>query len=224
MATDIPDNPGASSSGEPSTVGAGVVTTSAVPTAVQVSPATTAKSASPVVVERCASTDIRLRNWPVAKATPLPRTPSPTATAFDHRGSRVPTLPPRRVPHMNVPGGNTTTVYACNLPFNVGELELVNLFCSVNGVYDSRSTAVSAVNFTVRRDRDGNPRLGGQCFILYASSELARFAVDRLDNLLVRSRRISVMISRERLSCRRSTGNLLVGQSRMGEDISNCSL
>ena len=41
METDILDNPAVSSSGEPSTVGAGVVTTSAVPTAVQVSPATT---------------------------------------------------------------------------------------------------------------------------------------------------------------------------------------
>ena len=125
---------------------------------------------------------------------------------------------------MNVPGDNTTTIYACNLPFNVRELELVNLFCSVNGVYGPRSTAVSAVNFTVRYDRDGKPHLGGQCFILYANSELARFAVNRLDNLLVANRRISVVISRERLSCRRSTGNLLVGQSRMGEDIFNCSL
>ena len=123
-----------------------------------------------------------------------------------------------------MPGGNTTTIYACNLPFSVGELELVNLFCWVNGVYDPRSTADSAVNFTVRRDREGNPRLGGQCFILYANSDLARFAVDRLHNLLVRSRRISVVISRERLSCRRSTGNSLVDQSRMGEDIFNCSL
>ena len=41
MVTVILDNPGVSSSGEPSTVGAGVVTTSAVPAAVQVSPATT---------------------------------------------------------------------------------------------------------------------------------------------------------------------------------------
>ena len=44
MVTGIPDNPGASSSGEPSTAGAGVVTISTVPTAVQASPTTTAKS------------------------------------------------------------------------------------------------------------------------------------------------------------------------------------
>ena len=128
------------------------------------------------------------------------------------------------MPYTNVPAGSASTVYACNLPFKAGELELVSLFCSMNGVYGPRSTAVSAVNFTVRCDRDGAAHLGGQCFILYANRELASFAVDRLDNLLVCSRRISVMISRERLSCRRSTGNLLVGQSRMGEDIFNCSL
>ena len=117
MVTGIPDNPGASSSGEPSTVGAGVVTTSAVPTAVQMSPAT---------------------------------------TAVDNRGSRVPALPPSRVSHMNVIGDNTTTICACDLQFYSSELVLVNLFCSVNGVYGPRSTAVNAVNFTVRRDRNGN--------------------------------------------------------------------
>ena len=173
---------------------------------------------------RCASTDVRLRNRPVARVTPLPRPPPPPTTAFDHRGSRIPALPPVRVPHMNVSGSNATTICAWNLPSNVSELELVNLFCSVDGVYGPRSTAVSAVNFTVRRDRFGNHRLGGQCFILYANSELARFAADRLDNLLVHNRRIPVIFGWVRLSCRRSTGSPLVCRSRMGEDIFNCGL
>ena len=50
-----------------------------------------------------------------------------------------------------------TTIYACNLLFNVSELEIVGLLCSVNGVYGLHSTAVSAVNFAVRRDRCGDP-------------------------------------------------------------------
>ena len=75
MAMDITDNPGASSSGEPLTVGAGAVTTSAMPTAVQASLATTAKSTSPAVVGRCVSTGdntTTLYAWPPGWVRPSP--------------------------------------------------------------------------------------------------------------------------------------------------------
>ena len=153
-------------------------------------------------------------------ALPIPPPCLPTRAVY--RGSRVPTLPAQRVHHLDTPSDNSATVYVKNLPFDVGERELLDLFNSVNDVYSHDSTAVSAVNFPVKADGDGNLRPAGQCFIMYGNRELAEFAVDRLHKLLMYNRRIEVQISRERLSCRKTSGHLLAGQSRMGEDMFLC--
>ena len=109
-----------------------------------------------------------------------------------------------------------STVHVGNISWGTTELEVLELFNSVDGVFRRReSNIVIAVNFVYW---EGNFR--GHAFLLYSTAALAEFVVRRLHNRELRGRMLSVRISDRRFD----TANLgryghRRGASRCGEQI-----
>ena len=79
---------------------------------------------------------------------------------------------------------SASTVYVGNIHRDASELEILELFNSVGGVYGSREpNIVVAVNFVYH---DGNFR--GQAYLLYSTVALAEFAVRRMHGRELRRR------------------------------------
>ena len=115
---------------------------------------------------------------------------------------------------------NMSTVYVGNIHRDASELEILELFNSVDGVYGNREpNIVVAVNFVYH---DGNFR--GQAYLLYSTVALAEFVVRRMHDRELRRRPLWVCISNHRFNTggisRR--GNVL-GNSRGGMHIWDCA-
>ena len=115
---------------------------------------------------------------------------------------------------------NASTVYVGNIHRDASELEVLELFNSVDGVYGNREpNIVVAVNFVYD---DGNFR--GQAYLLYSTVALANFVVQRMHDRELRRRRLWVCISDDRFN----TGNIgrrgnFLGGSRGGARIWDCA-
>ena len=113
-----------------------------------------------------------------------------------------------------------STVYVGNIHRDVSELEILELFNSVGGIYGNREpNIVVAVNFVYH---DGN--FGGQAYLLYSTAALAEFAVRRLRYRELCCRQLWVCISNHRFNTRNLglRGNT-VGNSRGGAHIWDCA-
>ena len=132
-------------------------------------------------------------------------------------------LPPVQVhPDQSGPA-NRSTVFVRNLPFGVCEEDIIIWFNSVGGEFANRCTALSAINIIYHRNSNGENRMSGSAYFLYANQDLANFAVASLDGRSFRGRELAVQISDRRLDCKYSgSANLMVGQSRWGRDIWRC--
>ena len=89
---------------------------------------------------------------------------------------------------------NESTVCVGNLPCEATEEEIVELFNSVDGVYENRQpNIVIAANFAY-----DNGNFQGRACLLYSTIELANFVVERMHNRELRQKRLCVQISSSR--------------------------
>ena len=110
-----------------------------------------------------------------------------------------------------------STVWCRCLPTRWSEQQLLKLFNTVDGVYSEWSWNVVACNFAYRDVQDLGIKVGnGQALFLYATPELALYAVGRLNGLLKDGRRIDVRISTRSMDFKRSRCVLVRGQTRTG--------
>ena len=111
---------------------------------------------------------------------------------------------------------NASTVYVGNIHRDASELEVLELFNSVGGVYGCREpNIIVAANFVYQ---DGYFR--GQAYLLYSTVALADFVVRRMHDRELRRRMLWVRISDHRFNTANigRRGNVL-GGSRGGAHI-----
>ena len=134
---------------------------------------------------------------------------------------QVPMLPLVRMDPEYIDPSEPCTLYAVNIAFGATELDIVEYFNSVGGVYENRSTALSAVNLPYE-SRNGRQAFQGRGFFLYGTWQIALFALQMLDGRTFRGRPLNVELSQRKLDCRSYAGANIRGQSRWGENIFHC--
>ena len=132
-------------------------------------------------------------------------------------------LPYKRLHPDEVPAGPHSTVFVRNIPCELTEFQIVYTLNSLNGKFNARCTALSAIKI-IYVDGPGESRIrAGRAYAMYASQALAELAVRVLNGAHFRGRRMSVEISKRRCESRDSGwGKTLIGQTRCGDNIFNC--
>ena len=152
------------------------------------------------------------------------RSPSQPPPRGDRRNQQLPTLPDQRVPYHKCPAPYST-VYVKGLRDYVDELTYVEWLNSIGGTFNRRCNAISAVSIGLHAtDDDDNHtryRYRGSAFILYATAELAEFAISELHNreVYATGRWLYLQRSQCPISTKTSRGGILAGQPRTGEEI-----
>ena len=67
----------------------------------------------------------------------------------------IPKLPQMRVHPDTMDPNIACTIYVVNIPFSVGEQDIVEFFNSLGGAYEHHCTALTAVNIPYKRDHSG---------------------------------------------------------------------
>ena len=124
-------------------------------------------------------------------------------------------LPRLRVPVKDVEPGSTILVKG--LPYTFTEKKTLLLVNSINKQFPDGCFAVSAVNSVYRYNT-----FSGMAFVMYASPQLANFAVEKLDGLLINGLKLNVCISDREVICDGSNGGLR-GASRWGNQLWKCN-
>ena len=93
----------------------------------------------------------------------------------------IPRLPAVRTHPDDIHPGIRCTLYVASIAFCASERDLVEHFNSVNGVFDRKCTALSAVHIMYIENHVGYPVIKGQGFFTYSTPELASFALRSLD-------------------------------------------
>ena len=137
------------------------------------------------------------------------------------RNQQPPALPNHRVPHLMCPA-HKSTVYVKGLRDTVSELTYVEWLNSIGGIYNQRCNAISAVSIGLHDyDEHNRYKYRGSAFVLYATAELAEFAIRELNNreVYTTKRRLYLQWSQCPISTKTSSRGNLIGQPRTGEEI-----
>ena len=130
-------------------------------------------------------------------------------------------LPNQRVLGNFCPGRPSTVVVE-GLKDSTSELTYVEWLNSLGGAFKRRCTAVSAVSIGLVMDDERNRWVyRGSAFVLYATAQLAQYAIDNLNGKLVweTGRWLYVKQSRCPISTKTSRCGSLIGQPRTGDHI-----